>query len=252
MGLTLATTAGVDLAADISRTALAVLEWTGGGAVVRDLVLGVTDDDIVAAATGTDRTGVDCPFGWPRAFVEVVADHAAGVLTPPASSDRDWRRTLAMRATDLDVHHRDGLVPLSVSTDRIAHPALRWAAVAARLADEGVDVRRDGTGRVCEVYPAVALRTWGLPHRGYKGIRNDRPRELLVAALTDAAPWLDLRGHEDLVRRSDDALDAVIAAVVARCVATGAYRQPTPDQQEDADIEGWICVPTRGLGDLAF
>jgi hypothetical protein len=56
----------------------------------------------------------------------------------------------------------------------------------------------------------------GLPHRGYKGKSNIKCLAQVVDALLAAAPWLKLDPFEDLCRRSDDALDAVIAALTAR------------------------------------
>ena len=61
------------------------------------------------------------------------------------------------------MHRRTGLTPgWSVATDRIAHPALRWAGIEARLRDRGLDAARDGSGMLCEVYPAAALQIWVL------------------------------------------------------------------------------------------
>ena len=57
--------------------------------------------------------GVDCPFGWPTAFVQLVHDHELGQLAAPPSSGRDWRRGLTMRLTDQHVHQVTGLTPLS-------------------------------------------------------------------------------------------------------------------------------------------
>lgn len=192
--------------------------------------------------------GVDCPFGWPAAFIEVATAHHSATLAPPASSGRDWRRPLTMRATDLDVHARTGLTPLSVSADRIAHPALRWAAIAAALTADGHDCARDGSGLIAEVYPAAALHIWKLPHRGYKRATNRAARNELLNLLRDAAPWLDLGTYDLICRQSDDALDAVICALIARAVWLGHTLCPPSDSS--ASAEGWIHLPDRGLPDL--
>jgi len=39
---------------------------------------------------------------------------------------------------------------------------MRAAALFTRLAEKADSVARDGSGKVVEVYPAVALRIWGL------------------------------------------------------------------------------------------
>lgn len=175
---------GIDLAADTRRTGLAVLREEAGGVVVDHAQLGATDNELAAAIQHAQRAGMDVPFGWPDAFVEVIRAHAAGSLPAPERTDSVWRRDLALRATDKAVHRRTGLTPLSVSTDRIAYPALRWAGVEARLRDRDLDVARDGSGVLCEVYPAAALKCWALPYRGYKGSKNSMPRRELVEAIS--------------------------------------------------------------------
>ncbi|MGB7979340.1 MAG: DUF429 domain-containing protein [Candidatus Nanopelagicales bacterium] len=245
-------TVGVDLSAQADGTGLAVLGWSESGAVrVTALRVGVGDHALIEAMATADKVGVDCPFGWPEAFVDLVLAHRARNLAAPASSGREWRRGLALRETDRVVHARTGLTPLSVSADRIGHAAMRWAAIAARLAATGVDTRRDGSELLAEVYPAAALKVWGLTHRGYKRAANVAARGALVEALCVAAPWLDLGDFELLVRQSDDALDAVLCALVARAVAIGATSPPAgPGAIAAAGTEGWIHVPTGSLADL--
>lgn len=238
-------TVGVDLAAEARSTALAVLQWSRTGAAVTEVVVGVEDAQILEAAARAGKVGVDCPFGWPEAFVDLVDAHREHRLAPPASSGRGWRAPMTLRATDIDVYARHGLTPLSVSADRIGHTALRWAAIAAALDASGADCVRDGSGLIAEVYPAAALKVWGLPYRRYKG-KDGRPtREALIDSLGATAPWLDWGGHELACRESDHALDAVVAALIAREVATG--RSTWPTSPSPADTEGWIHVPSGGL-----
>lgn len=239
--------AGIDLAADPARTGAALLrEDHRGCLLVEQAWLGADDDAVRGVIDAAVLTGVDVPFGWPRRFVEHIDAHAAGRSVAPADSGRDWRRSMALRRTDLLVWERVGLVPLSVATDRIAYPALRWSALEARLRDEGIDCPRDGTGQVCEVYPAAALKTWGLSYRGYKKDANADLREALVGQLEGIFPQLDFNGHEDACVRSDDVLDAVISALVAREVAHGRTVGPADHEREDALVEGWIHVPSVG------
>lgn len=236
---------GIDMAAESRRTGLAVL--SGGDDCEVELVrLGADDDLLVEAVHGAEKAGVDVPLGWPQPFVELVAAHAAGVLPPPASTDIHWRRTLAMRATDLHVRDRTGLNPLSVSTDRIAYPALRWAGIEARLRQDGLEAARDGSGVVCEVYPAAALRGWSLTHRGYKGEKNAVARTELVDAVWARHPWLDWNGFRPLCIEDDNALDAVLAALVAREVAFGRCEPPPQQLRALARREGWIWLPRPG------
>lgn len=240
-------TLGVDLAAEPAKTALALVEWTGGAAVVRALRLGATDDEIIAAAKGVGRIGIDAPFGWPVGFVDFVAAHHAG--HPPAMSlaSRADRRPLTKRRTDLVVQQSTGIVPLSVSADRIAHVALRCAGLLARLGEAGVDVDRvDGTA--VEVYPAAALRRWGLPYRGYKG--GAAGLAASVRAVEAAAPWLDLGRFGQVFAATDDAFDSVISALIARAAAIGRTVAPTIADRVVAVNEGWIHLPDGPLAEL--
>lgn len=237
--------AGIDLAADPARTGIAILhhDQSSGRLLVGDARLGADDDALVAAVTSASKTGVDVPFGWPRPFVEHLSAHASGQLSAPEDSGPDWRRSLAMRRTDLLTREGFGLIPLSVSTDRIAYPALRWSAVEARLRDSGLDCSRDGSGRICEVYPAAALKVWELPHRGYKKAAGTEIRENIVDALEKLYPQLDWNGHRGICVDSDDVLDAVISALVAREAADGRTWAPAGEDLELAASEGWIHVP---------
>lgn len=241
---------GIDLAAQPRSTALALLRETGERCVLDEVRVGAEDASLIEAVTGAAKAGVDVPLGWPRRFVALLAAHAVHEQPAPESTGDDWRRGLAMRATDLEVRRRTGLTPLSVATDRIAHPALRWAGIEARLRERGLDVAREGSGVICEVYPAAALRTWGLAHRGYKGVKNQVPRAALVASLSGRVPFLDWNGHQALCSRDDDALDAVIAALVAREVDHGRAFPPRAEELELARQEGWIWLPRTDPGGI--
>ena len=189
-------TAGVDLATDPKRTALATIDWAPGNAVVTDLRLGVEDRDIAEAAAGAVKLGLDCPLGWPDDFVKFVnAHHDGHVVAPRDVSGKDWRRRLAYRATDRAVREATGLQPLSVAADRIGLTAMRAAGLLAGLAKAGRPVDRTGSGIVLEVYPAASLYCWRLPYREYKGRDNQSARDLLIRELLGTAPWLDLREH---------------------------------------------------------
>lgn len=236
--------AGIDLAADAKRTGLAMVSGEVSS-VISVAQLGADDDAVVDAIAMANRAGIDVPLGWPDEFVRFIQAHASGDTERPERADTRWRRRLAMRVTDEDVYGRTGLTPLSVSTDRIAHPAMRWSSLEARLRDRGVDVARDGSGVVCEIYPAGALRCWSLPHRGYKGAKNIATRAELVAALSQRFTELDWNGYEDSCIADDNILDAVIAALMAREVAHGRAVPPPDDVQKTARREGWIWLPQK-------
>ncbi len=230
-------TAGVDLASQDAGTAIAYVAWAAGARVV-EVVTSAADADVVRAVTTAGVTGVDCPLGWPRAFSDLVAAHRSGADVGAPTSG-----VLANRVTDLRVAATLGVRPLSVSADRIAYVAFRWARIESRLRAAGVAVSRDGRGPVAEVYPAAALKAWGLPYRGYKGVTGAVPRADVVDGLRAAAPWLDLGPYEDLSRASDHVLDAVVCALIARSVALGRSGGPPPELADAAAEEGWICLP---------
>ncbi|BCW65378.1 hypothetical protein NicSoilB4_01410 [Arthrobacter sp. NicSoilB4] len=247
-------TLGVDLAAATRKTAAAVLEWSDGGARLAHLALDVGDGEIVRLFGLSDMTGIDCPVGWPDAFLPFIAGHLA--FEPQPVLDHDGiagRRLLAYRDTDRFVTARTGLIPLSVSADRLAHPAMRCAVIQAKIAAEHGPQARDGSGRLAEVYPAASLKSWGLPARGYKGRGGAETQRLseLLAGLQQAAPWLDLAGHEEHLAGSDDMFDALIASLTARAVALGATIRPDDTQARAARTEGWIHLPAGGLGGLS-
>ncbi len=76
-----------------------------------------------------------------------------------------------------------------------------------------------------EVYPAAALLLWGLPRERYKA--DPGAREELLAALEAEAPWLEWEpGAREACVESDDALDAVLCALIARAAALGLTEPP--------------------------
>jgi predicted nuclease with RNAse H fold len=244
-------TIGIDLAAEPNTTAVAAIDWRPGAAQVVDIEVPANDNALLRHAGGADKAGIDCPLGWPDTFLAFLRDHRenAGTLAEPGLG-AEWRRSLAYRRTDEHVRKALNIVPLSVSTDRIGLTAMRAARLQVLLAKEGHVVDRAGSGLIVEVYPAAGLNCWQLKHRGYKGSKRLTELGELVTSLSAAAPWLDLGPHEALCRRSDHAFDAVIAALLARAAACGKTTAPAPDDLAVARREGWIALPTRGLGEL--
>jgi predicted nuclease with RNAse H fold len=244
-------TVGVDLAAEPARTAVAWIDWSTSNARVSEIELRADDDSILDAIASADKAGIDCPLGWPDRFVEFITAHRAGnVDVPVGLTGRAWRRDLTLRITDQVVYDLTGLTPLSVSADRIAHTAMRCAGLLAELARRGTPVDRSGDGIVVEVYPAASLRRWQLPHRSYKRARNLSELNRLIDELHAAAPWLDLGAYEQICRTSDDAVDAVVAALTARASSQGMATVPPHKHADIARTEGWIVLPTTSLAQL--
>lgn len=193
-------TLGIDLAADPKRTAAAIIEWRDGQARLVHLSLGVTDETVVELFRDSDVTGIDCPLGWPAPFLSFLLGHSRE--EPGAVLCHDGlagRRELAYRTSDRFVTGRTGLIPLSVSADRLAHPAMRCAVIQAKIARACGVQPRDGTGHLVEVYPAASLKIWGISARRYKGrgTPESEVRNNILGQLTAAAPWLDLDTYRD-------------------------------------------------------
>jgi predicted nuclease with RNAse H fold len=247
-------TLGIDLAVDPAKTAACAIAWSGGAARIEALEVGLDDAALrerIAAVHGAGGwVGIDAPFAWPERFREAIVAH---------HRDRGWPadyrdRRLRYRETDLFVDQECGRRPLSVSTDLIGVTAMRCARLLHEIgAVRGAPLDLAGADRVVEVYPAAALVAWGgaaagLDPRGYKnGPLAPARREAIAAALA-GRPWLD--GPADLVarcKRSDHALDALLAALATRAAERGLAHAPrTPAQRALAPSEGWIHVPVAG------
>jgi predicted nuclease with RNAse H fold len=223
-------TLGIDLASQPKGTGACVVEWADGAAAAR-LVPSLLDDSALCRlAADADVVAIDAPLGWPDEFVAAVTAYHRGEPWPAGEL-----LSLRYRLTDRTVASMTGVRPLSVSSDLIGVCAFR----AARLRSMFPAV---------EVYPAGALRVWGLPATGYKGVRGAPVRAEIVAGIRHRCPWLAV-DQAALLRRDHD-LDALLCALVARAVATGRTHRPPPDVAEIAAREGWIHLPTCRLEDL--
>lgn len=152
------------------------------------------------------------------------------------------------RSLEVVVREVTGTDPLSVSSNLLAICAMRCARLLTHLTDRR-PLDRTGAGRLVEVYPASALRQWGLDPRGYKGTkpeRVERRRDLVWAFTSATADWLELDIETaERLGSSDHHLDALVSAVVGRAVELG-LTQPIPaEHAEAASAEGWIHLPVR-------
>jgi predicted nuclease with RNAse H fold len=224
---------GIDLSSQPRDTAACLLDCRSGKVVAEPPQVGCADERLDALIARADGVGIDAPFGWPKAFAEVVA----GWVSP--TWDNPLRDRLRFRLTDVEVTRYTGLRPLSVSTDKISLPAMRAMALLHR---HGV-IDKSGDGRFFEVYPAASLLGWKLRHQGYKGGEADRVeiRRTMLKHLCALFP--DLSAPDDYAD-SDHAFDALIAALTAQAAMEGNTRGPNPDQMAVARIEGWIHLPT--------
>ena len=116
-------TVGIDLSSSREGTAASIIEWKESKVVVQLPELRCDDDQLDHLIDRADVVGIDAPFGWPKAFVEAVAGWSE------ISWSSENRKRLQFRGTDLFVRQTLGIWPLSVSTDRIALPAMRANAL---------------------------------------------------------------------------------------------------------------------------
>lgn len=238
-------TLGIDLASQPNQTAACLIAWETDRAVVERIEAGLDDAALEALRAQADLTGIDAPFGWPAPFVAwLVQSHGGEVATDQGAIpawDADHLRHLRFRATDHVVRVRMGRWPLSVATDLISIVAMRCTGLLQRL---GVRDKLGGDG-VVEVYPALALALWGIPAAGYKGSGKDAARErVLHDGLLARCPWLVMT-EDQMMRciRSDHALDALLASLIARCFAVGTVEAIDERHLEAAQREGWIVIP---------
>lgn len=244
-GVEIVITLGIDFAASPKKTACCLIDWTSSTITHLDRLL--DDREIVELIDrSADVTAIDIPLGWPTGFVEAIADHSAGRSWP----DDPDRTALRFRETDR-VLIAQGINPLSVSSDRIGVGAMRGARIQSMLSAGGVDVDRSGTsGKLVEAYPAAALRSWGLPWRGYKGTDNRAALANLAREVAASCGAFADTVTNSLQSADDDAFDALICALVGTASTLGLTTKPTADQMEAAGREGWIHVPTAPLGDI--
>jgi hypothetical protein len=269
-------TMGIDLAAQARDTAVCLLAWPRA-APPEVLILGrgksaegaaFDDEWLAATATGGRRehpgevtkVGIDDPFGWPAPFLDALAAHRDGPVWP--ASEEGSTAAFRYRETDRATQARNpsGRWPLSVSSDRIAVPAMRCAGILAEVGRRRGRraVAREGTGLCCEVYPDPALRIWtedseaSLGKASYKRAENSGARVALLAAIQAELPMADPHGRLAMVECEDDYIDALLCALVARAAELGMTHAPTAAQKKLAQIEGWIHLPSAALGELAL
>jgi predicted nuclease with RNAse H fold len=240
-------TLGVDLAAATTNTAACLLEWDDGPARIAHLATGdVTDQAIVQLAQEASVTGIDAPFGWPQPFVDAVAGYAAGRPWPRVRPEGLWLRRTDERALAVS----GGRAPLSVSSDRIARPAERAARLLTLLGSSEHAAARDGSDGVIEVYPAGALRCWGVESAGYKRPDGLAPRQNIVDLVAPQVGLVLMPSERALLCATDHAIDALVASLVARAFAHGRVVRPTTEETALAAAEGWLFLPSGRLADL--
>ncbi|MGA7987422.1 MAG: DUF429 domain-containing protein [Candidatus Dormiibacterota bacterium] len=240
-------TLGIDVASKAARTAICSIRWGDGSARIEPLTTGgATDLEIRSRIERADRVGLDIPLGWPSAFVDAVVEHHhrrpwtasvndEGMQALRLRETDRWITATARRPSDRSARCH----PMSVSTNLIAIPAMRIAALLGPC-------DRSGEGHVVEVYPAAALFVWDLPYRGYKGpgAAQRAVRTEVVRRLREKTPWLIADAADwHAVGESDHVLDALIASLIARAKHCGLCVECDDARSDRARREGWIALP---------
>ena len=260
-------TFGIDLASQPKRTAVAIVAWDEPNPRVVELALHrdrqgdvFFDKYLVTTAVSLRRpegcpeitkVAIDAPFGWPRDFISALNAYTDR-LDPPVPMDFS-KESLYRRTTDLLIANRKEGNPLAVSVDKIGYCAIRSAVLLGEVARlQGPEAAaRDGSGLVCEVYPAVAARRWLSAHR-YKGAHQTSARAELFDRIIAATQMSDPHGVIEEAKRSphDDLLDALLCALLARACERGQV-DAIPEKHRDAALaEGWIHLPSGSLDQL--
>jgi predicted nuclease with RNAse H fold len=248
-------TLGIDLASQDEKTGWCVIEWRDGRTRVDELDVGLGDDCAAKLIKDADWTGFDAPFGWPEQAIEALAAHHRRERWPdPPPDDLDLR----FRATDRYVRCETKIWPLSLSSDRIAVTAWRCARILGEGRGSPSDeaVSRIGDDRIVAVYPAAAMRRWEIANRrGYKSSGNaaqkaearEKRLALIEELQTKTSAWLDLDAMGlKKCQDNDDAVDALLASLIARAAATGQTDPVPADRAARAAREGWIHLPAEG------
>jgi predicted nuclease with RNAse H fold len=240
-------TLGVDLASADTTTAACIVDWERGGPRLSLLrARDVSDDAIVEFAREATVTGIDSPFGWPRPFTDAIAAYAAGAAWPRQKPEGLWFRLTDVRAQAI----AGGRPPLSVSSDRIARPAERASRLPSLLGTRDGAARRDGADGVIEVYPAGALRCWGMATDGYKRPDGSAVRMKITDSIVEQVGLSLSATHRAALIATDHAIDPLVASLVARAFGLHRVVAPMADEQLLAVIEGWLYLPTGSLDDL--
>ena len=139
------------------------------------------------------------------------------------------------------------MVPMTFYGMRMLGPLWRGGCAVLPLAS-----RNAGKAVLLEAMPGAALKAMKLPYKGYKkGANALRLRQTILEGLEERS-GLRLQGlgrFRDACLSSDDALDAVVAAVIAALWAKdpGVFLRPEVEEagapHAAALLEGWLYAP---------
>ena len=94
------------------------------------------------------------------------------------------------------------------------------------------------------------MRCWHLSMHGYKRPNATDVRGALATELLDGAGVTASNRQRRDLAATDHALDAFVAALVARAFAIGRVLPPPAELADIARVEGWLYLPSGSLADL--
>lgn len=246
------------------------------GATLRlDSCCSMTREGLAGVLTGTSRPAVaalDFPFSVPESF--------ARFWRPGARRMPDlWEAAAAMTFEEFlqlrdrfvavcgepkrfaDTFHPESysclhkvnpnMVPMTFQGMQMLHRLWPLGCEVPPLAGNEAAGRLDGP-LLLEAMPGAALKSWGLPYKGYKtGRRTTELRWRIVEGLERLArPRLSgLDTLRQACLDNHDCLDAVVASVVAAMwvIDPDLFRRPAGPGQAGHDpavmLEGWLYAP---------
>lgn len=242
-------TIGVDLATSPASTGVCVLDLATMRATIVDTPAERTIESITALAAhwweatdGRCRIGIDAPFGWPVAWLDLLTRaRDLDAIHPGESADPGSHavaRALRWRLTDIELSTRSHKVlrPMTPSMDRLAATTTRCLDLLARLRHAGLPITRTGIDSAAfEVYPTASLHEWSL--RGAGGRVDARARFLSTISPRVAAEGLAATHEHDV--------DALVAALTV----AGPMHAIRPEDADAAtlEVEGVMHVPAAPL-----
>lgn len=258
---------GVDIATKAGHPALTALAWTQAGHPEVVAVWKVVSHEALAQLLGRGSdayraAAVDVPSAWPRSFTAMLTEHETGPLQHiptdggeaqsnlDGEAAADWRTvTLALRATDRQIHRRYHMRPIAVSFDKLGATAAAWALIEAALGprlDRTGRRASDADQRILETYPAAQLRAW---HAPVAKRRKQPPKPRTLAEIEDrlgsdrgnAPICAMLKTLPSDVRSATDENPDVRDSLVCAITAALAERDPQnthPILEERPSLEG--------------
>lgn len=236
------TIVGIDCATKAKKMGLALASFSRGRtAVIAPPELGSNDPSSADVVAGWIREhagrptllALDAPLGWPASLAPAIAHHHAGAEIPHESN------LLFRRETDRFVKREVKQQSLDVGADRIArtaHATLSLLAELRRRLNQPIplawDPKISGLTAI-EVYPAATLKAHGITYE----VDSETTREQLRDELGNR---IAMPSDTNLMRRSRDALDAVVCVLAAHDFLMGQALRPY--DEELAKKEGWIWV----------